>query len=224
MARPFSSATGQRQPRVARPAGVPSPSPRKTSLSSERLHEAYSLLLGKLSLQVLHRISCERGLNDEQIAKYGYKSMPSGPGRAKIAAELARLWAMTLPKCRASPLSTASRAFAAQWHSHPRPQHEWRNHCYYDSCRRRLGPLRSTRPFVTKCGGTGPGAARRHVPITIPAPATKVRLTEGHLKADVINALDPTTPTVSCPGVSMYQKGVDAAKELGRDDRYGVRH
>lgn len=214
----FQRRGAQRQPRVARPAAASAPS-RKTSLSSERLHEAYSLLLGKLSLEVLHRISLhKRGLNDEQIAKFGYKSMPSRPARSKIAAGLASALGDDFaevpgfaivdgkPKlCGASgtaiPVRNANGEIVAVM-----------IRADGDSAPKYTVLSSSSEKY----GGTSPGAPA-HVPITVRAPATKVRLTEGHLKADVINALDPTTPTISCPGVSMYQKGIDAAKELGAE-------
>src|SRR5262249_7164153 len=62
-------------------------------------------------------------------------------------------------------------------------------------------------------GGPGSGA-RVHVPAGTPEKTELVRLTEGELKAEVIQALTGI-PTVAIPGVGSWRKALDVLREQG---------
>jgi hypothetical protein len=55
-----------------------------------------------------------------------------------------------------------------------------------------------------------------HVPLGVPVPSLVIRVTEGPLKADVIQALDPDRiPTIGVAGVSAWRAVVPLLKKLG---------
>jgi hypothetical protein len=65
----------------------------------------------------------------------------------------------------------------------------------------------------SKYDGPGPGAPV-HVPLGVEAPAERVRLTEGELKADVATVLSDT-PTISAPGVASWRACLPVLHRLG---------
>lgn len=68
--------------------------------------------------------------------------------------------------------------------------------------------------YISSAGHGGPGSgALAHVPIGTPQMAERVRLTEGGLKADIIQARTGL-PTVSIPGVGSWRPALALLKEL----------
>jgi hypothetical protein len=185
-------------------------------LSPERLHDAYAQLIEKLSLSALHGSDLvKRGLTKDEIDRRQYRSMPlSADTRAKIAAELAETLGDDFISVPGFGFKDGTPTlFGAGGMLIPIRNVRGqivaaliRSDCPNDD-------NKYTALSSKKYDGNSPGSPG-HVPLGVVGPFERVRIVEGHLKGDVITALDEV-PTISCGGVSNWRKGIDSAKELG---------
>jgi hypothetical protein len=207
-------AASKPKPGSATSASVSSPSSAASRLAPADSDCAYSLLISKLSLNTLHRLALrKRGLNDEQIALREYRSMPTPYERSKIAAELATELGEIFQRVPGfGYVDGKPRLFGASGLLIPIRNLAGQIVAMTVRADSPITDNKYTALSSLKKGGCSPGSPA-HVPIGVTAPVKRLRLTEGHLKADIISALD-STPTVSFDGVSMYRLGIALAKKL----------
>ena len=223
-------------PRDRRPP-VQAPRPTVERATVGVRHRAYATWLNMLALSDEDRAGLRRrGLTDAQIDDLGYRTMPV-EGRAAIArsivgmvgAEEARgipglvwrhrrgedpnrgWWHVRGAPGLLIPVRDIDGRIAALKVRQPRPKNPKNKYLYVTS---------SVRPsdegtYVDIAGA--PAASVAHVPIasrSTRASATRLIVTEGEIKADIITALSGAA-TVSVPGVDAWALGVDAATAWG---------
>jgi hypothetical protein len=187
-------------------------------LSPEQLDCAYHALIGKLKLSEPHRNALRsRGLADEQIDRREYRSMPSADTRKKIAAVLADELGDEFAAVPGFGFTDEYRLpFVFGTAGMLVPIRNGRGQIIGMLIRAdsKSASAKYTALSSNKLGGNSPGAPA-HVPLGVSGPVDAVRVVEGHLKADVVMALDKSIPTISCGGVTMYRRGIEQASELG---------
>ncbi|HKI33594.1 MAG TPA: DUF3854 domain-containing protein [Gemmataceae bacterium] len=195
------------------------PGPGAARADADLLHRAYSALLAGLQLSKAHREAFRgRGLNDEEIDRRGYRTLPIR-GRARLARDLRELQGDALlsvpgfilkPGDDAKPYLTIAGAAGLLV-----PVRDLAGRVVALLVRRddaKDGGGKYSYLSSAKHGGPGPGAPP-HVPLGIEAPAETVRLTEGALKGDVATALSGL-PTVGAAGL-VWRPALDVAAALG---------
>src|SRR5262249_44703894 len=159
----------------------------------------------------LNQFHCDalrnRGLSDPEIDRPQYRSLPVR-GRARIARELAERFGgevlLSVPGFVIKDKDGRKDPTIAGSAGLPSPGRHADGHVIALKTRRDDagdGP-RYSYLSSTKCGGPGPGSPI-HVPVCVQAPAERVRLTEGELKADMATVLS-RLPTISAPGVGAW--------------------
>ena len=170
------------------------------------------LILSEFDANSLHK----RGLTDEQIKFYGYRSLFL-PGRAKIAQKLYERFddkLFTVPGFivkekdgETYPAFTGAPGIVI-------PVRDNEGQIIALKVRRRhkdKGPKYSYMSSKGK-GGPGPGSPV-HIPKGVKGPIKMARLAEAELAADVCTALNDI-PTISASGVNNYKAAIPALKEL----------
>lgn len=179
-------------------------------------HAVYSDLLSLLSLDESHREALRRrGMSDAEIDRRQYRTYPEIPGRQlhKIAL-LSRHGQPTMktipgflkgdligPAGLLIPVRNASGQIIAISIRPDQPREGGGKYVWLSS-RRKKEP-----------NAPSPGAPI-HVPIGIVAPAERIRVTEGALKADVSSSVDCTIPTIGIAGVSAWKSISSILKAL----------
>jgi hypothetical protein len=177
-------------------------------------HDVYSRLLESLDLANRHRDGLrERGLDDDQIERRGYRSLEGFALRQAIGKLKSRFdegSLLQIPGFRRT-----------------------RGEVRFVDAEGLLIPVRDLdgkiialklRPdergdgpkyLWVSSGDAGPSpGSPPHVPLGTPRQAATVRLTEGELKADVASALSGL-PTIGVPGVASWQAGVPILRTMG---------
>jgi hypothetical protein len=182
------------------------------------LHKVYTAFLGQLTLGEAHReaLRCRR-LPEDAIDRGGYRTLPR-QGRARIARDLRERFGDEVLRV---PGFVVKEGESGRYLTVRGPAG------LLVPCRDQAGrivALKVRRDEVgagapryvyvssTGYGGPGPGAPV-HVPSGTPAAAELVRLTEGELKADIIQALTGV-PTVSVPGATNWRRASEVLKAL----------
>jgi hypothetical protein len=194
------------------------PGPQAKRADSDTLHAVYSALLGQLTLSKAHREALQgRGLSDEAINQACYRTLPR-QGRTRITRDLHDRFGDALPLV---PGFVVKDGASGRYLTLRGPVG------LLVPCRDRTGKIvvlkvrrddagqgpRYVYLSSTGHGGPGPGAPV-HCPVGTPAAAEQVRLTEGELKADVVQALTGL-PTLSVPGVASWKPALPVLQELG---------
>jgi hypothetical protein len=183
---------------------------------TDTLHEVYSALLARLALSKEHRDALRRrGLSDAAIDGGSYRSLPI-QGRARIVRDLRESFEDVLLRVP---------GFVVKEGEHG-PYPTLRGPAgLLVPCRNREGSIvalkvrREDAPggkrryvYVSSTGHGGPGPGSPvHVPLGCPEMTDLVRVTEGELKADIIQALTGT-PTFSVPGATNWLPILDVLK------------
>ena len=184
----------------------------------DELDTVYGKLLDRLSLEGQHRQQLlDRGLTDEAIERGRYRSLPAG-SRDKLADELVRGFGVAT--CLKVPGLYVKRQGDREYWSLagdvglaiPVRDVEGRT----VALKIRLDHWEQGDPkyrYVSSKGHDGPGpGAPCHAPQSTLS-STRVRLTEGELKADVAT-LKSGLPTISLAGVSAWRSVLDVLKRL----------
>jgi putative DNA primase/helicase len=181
---------------------------------ADTLHAAYSALLDGLTLSDDHRANLRaRGLSDEQIDARRYRSYPlDGRDRARWL-----ILAAIGPKANGVPgMGQRNRSLYG-----PEglliPCHDTQGRIVGISIRRDSADAGSRYVWLSskKHGGPSPGAPC-HVPVGIPQPSPRARVTEGALKGDIAYSLSGL-PTIGVAGVGNLKTLVDVLKQLGAE-------
>jgi hypothetical protein len=204
------------RPRVDPPA--PS-GPEAKRAEADTLHDVYSALLGNLKLSDSHLENLkERGLTDKAIVHNGYRTLPV-QGRPRIVRKLHEHFN---DKLLHVPGFVVKESRSGRYLTLRGPAG------LIVPCRDQAGrivALKVRRDDMAEggrryiyCssagyGGPGPGAPV-HFPLGMPEVTELVRLTEGELKADLIQA-QTDLPTVSIPGVGSWRPALAMLKALG---------
>jgi hypothetical protein len=197
----------------------PPPGPEAKRADADTLHEVYSALLARLALgkshgNALHR----RGLGDDAIDRGGYRTLPA-QGRPRIVRDLHERFGDKLLRV---PGFVVKEGQPGRYLTLRGPAG------LLVPCRDRAGRILALKArrddagqggpryvYVSSAGHGGPGpGAPVHVPLGTPEAPELVRLTEGELKADVVQARTGL-PTVSLPGVSNWRPALAVLKALG---------
>jgi hypothetical protein len=195
------------------------PGPDAMRADADTLHTVYSELLGRLTLSKVHREAMHcRGLTEEAIERNGYKTLPI-QGRPRIVRDFRERFG---DKLLSVPGIIIKEGPSGRYFTVRGPAG------LIVPCRDRAGRIVALKvrrdnagesgPRYFYCsstgyGGPGPGAPV-HVPVGTSETAELVRLTEGELKADIIQALTGL-PSISVPGVGTWQPSLAVLKELG---------
>lgn len=185
-------------------------------LEHEALNRVYGAFLDMLVLDDNHKTALrKRGLPDQQIVDFGYKSLPTFE-RKEIARKLVDLCGPEI--CIKTPgfyLSDGSWGFSGlPGLAIPVRNFEGLIVALKLRNENNSGSSRYTYFSSKKWkGGSGP-AAEVHVPLQKNGGASEVRLTEGELKSDVAAVLGGLL-TVSIPGVQSWRKAPSVLKSLG---------
>jgi hypothetical protein len=184
----------------------------------DTLHAVYTALLSCLVLSKAHREALRgRGLPDDGIDRAGYCTLP-GQGRTRFVHNLSerfgdkllRVPGFIVKEGRTGPYLTLRGPAGL-----------------LVPCRDRAGRINALKVrrddaseggryvYISSTGHGGPGpGAPVHCPAGMTQAAELVRLTEGELKADLIQALTGL-PTVSVPGVNSWRPALAVLQELG---------
>lgn len=201
--------TGDRQPERADP---------------DTLHKVYTVLLDNLTLRTNHRDNLhKRGLNDDEIAFRGYKSLFKNrsqiakkivnqfgpevcakvPGLFKKGNSKGEFWTVSGPNGIVIPVRDSRHRIIALKVRADEPVGG--NKYLYVTSRKRSDAV---------WDGPGPGTPV-HIALSGQGVTSDViRLTEGELKADVATALNCVL-TISIPGVSVWRPVLPVINELG---------
>ncbi|HKB40499.1 MAG TPA: DUF3854 domain-containing protein, partial [Gemmataceae bacterium] len=203
------------------PGGPPPPpsAPATKRADADTLHAVYSALLDCLALSDAHREALRRRrLTDEIIERNRYRTLPV-QGRTRIVRQLRERFGDRLLRV---PGFIVKEGKSGRYITIRGPAG------LLVPCRdlagnvvalkvRRDDPTEGGPRYVylssTGHGGPGPGSPA-HVPLGTQATAELARVTEGELKADVVQALT-ALPTLSAPGVSNWRICLDVLKALG---------
>ncbi|HEY7329310.1 MAG TPA: DUF3854 domain-containing protein [Gemmataceae bacterium] len=185
---------------------------------TDALHSVYDATLFRLVLNTAHRDALrKRGLSDPEIDRRLYRSLPI-QGRAKLARDLAERFGvetlLTVPGFvlkdkdgRKYPTIAGSAGLLI-------PVRDLTGRIVALKVRRDEAGDGPRYSYLSSSKYGGPSAKNAvHVPLGIQAPAGRVRLTEGELKADVAYLLSGL-PTISAPGVASWRTALDTAKAL----------
>jgi hypothetical protein len=198
---------------------APRTGPEPQRADADTLHAVYSALLARLTLGEAHREALRRrGLDDDAIQRAGYRTLP-GQGRPRIARDLRECFTDRLLRV---PGFVIKEGRLGRYLTLRGPAG------LLVPCRDRVGRIVALKVrrndvgedgpryvYVSSAGHGGPGpGAPVHVPAGTPQAAELVRLTEGELKADVVQARTGL-PTVSVPGVSNWRPALAVLKALG---------
>ncbi|MCI0462086.1 MAG: DUF3854 domain-containing protein [Gemmataceae bacterium] len=197
----------------------PRPGPEAKRADPDTLHAVYTALLGRLALSKAHRETLYgRGLSDEVIDRAGYRTLPI-QGRPQVVRDLSerfgdrllRVPGFVLKDGRFGPYLTLRgpagllvpcRDLAGQIVALKVRRDET------DAAGPRYVYLSSS-----GYGGPSPGTPV-HLPLGTLELAEVVRVTEGELKADIIQARTGV-PTLSIPGAGNWRGCLDTLKQLG---------
>lgn len=193
--------------------------PEAKRADADTLHEVYSALLERLTLNAAQREKLKsRGLPDDAIDRACYRTLP-GQGRPRIVRELCERFGDKLLRV---PGFVVKESQTGRYLTLRGPVG------LAVPCRDRTGRIVALKvrrddaaestPRYVYCSSTGQGGpgsgAPVHVPVGTPATAALVRLTEGELKADVVQ-VRTDLPTISVPGVTNWRPALPVLKELG---------
>jgi hypothetical protein len=209
--------TNSTQPRADIPRRAAGAEPKRAN--PDILHRVYSALLARLSLSDRHAQNLwKRGLTDKVINRNGYKTLGLH-GRARLVAELQRQFGAVLLTVPGFIVKEGVGKPYRSLAGNPGmliPVRDVQGRIVAIKIRRDddvgAGP-RYSYLSSAKYNGPSPGSPV-HVPLGVQAPAEKVRLTEGELKADVAFALSGL-PTISAPGVGNWRLCLAVLKDLG---------
>lgn len=189
----------------------------------DTLHRVYTALLDELTLCENHRENLhKRGLNDDEIAFRGYKSLNKNrsqtakklidkfgpevctkvPGLFKKANRKGEYWTISGPNGIIIPVRDSRHRIVALKVRADEPVGG--NKYLYVTSRRRNDAL---------WDGPGPGTPV-HIALAREVNSDVIRLTEGELKADIATALNCIL-TIAIPGVSVWRPALPVIKELG---------
>lgn len=176
----------------------------------DSIDEAYRALLAQLSLTQEHRASLERrGLDRTAITRGMYRTLPAGERHAigrRVSEHVSlegvpgffvhkNAWIVGGAPGLLVPLRDLEGRIVALKIRRDDPG-EGPRYLYFSSTRH-----------------GGPSAVHAlHVPVSVPAEAPVLRITEGELKADVATHLSGV-PTLSVPGVGSWRLALEAAKQ-----------
>jgi hypothetical protein len=197
----------------------PQPGPEAKRTDPDTLHSIYSALLKHLPLSATHREALQRrGLTEGKIEQACYRTFP-GQGRTRITRNLHECFGNKLLRV---PGFVVKEGRSGRYLTLRGPAG------LIVPCRERAGRIVALKvrrddvgegsPRYLYCssaghGGPGPGAPV-HFPAGTPEAAGLVRLTEGELKADVVQALTGL-PTLSIPGVATWRPALEVLKAMG---------
>jgi hypothetical protein len=199
--------------------GPPPPGPEAKRADADILHEVYSAVLARLTLAKSHREALHRrGLGDDVIDSGGYRTLP-GQGRPRIVRDLSERFGDKLLRV---PGFVVKEGRSGRYLTLRGPAglivpcRDWAGRIAALKVRRdEVGEDGPRYVYVSSAGHGGPGpSAPVHCPAGMPEAAKLVRLTEGELKADIIQARTGL-PTVSFPGVSSWRPALHVLKAMG---------
>jgi hypothetical protein len=185
----------------------------------DTLHGVYSALLECLTLSKGHREALRRrGLADEAIDRAGYRTL-SVQGRSRIVRGLRERFGDKLSRV---PGFVVKEGQSGRYLTLRGPAglivpcRDFAGRIVALKVRRdEAAEGRSRYVYVSSTGHGGPGPGSPvHCPLGFPQAAEMVRLTEGELKADVIQARTGL-PTLSVPGVGNWRGALAALKQMG---------
>jgi hypothetical protein len=194
------------------------PGPEAKRADSDTLHLVYSALLDRLTLTNAHREALHgRGLANDTIDRAGYRTLP-GQRRPHIARELHERFGDKLLRV---PGFVVKEGPSGRYLTLRGPAG------LIVPCRDRAGRIVALKVrrddvgaggprycYISSAGHGGPGSgAPVHVPAGTPQEAELVRVTEGELKADIIQARTGL-PTVSVPGAGSWRHSLAVLKSL----------
>jgi hypothetical protein len=184
----------------------------------DTLHAVYSALQDRLTLSDDHRNALHlRGLTDAAIDLARYRTLP-GPGRTRIVRNLHELFQEKLlhvpgfvaKEDKSGPFVTLCGPAGLLVPCRDRTGRTIALKVRLDEADRGRRYV-----YVSSVGHGGPGpGAPVHCPLGMPESAELGRVTEGELKADVIQNLTGL-PTLSIPGVSNWRPGLEVLISLG---------
>lgn len=176
------------------------------------LDRAYSSALSVFSLTDLHRRHLrERGLNDEVISANQYRSFQASLGPKAYQAAFPDLSAESAAKV---PGFYDLRLNAWPGILVPTFDHHGRIIGLQVRLDTPTGHNRYLWVTSNKRNGVSPGVPV-HCPLGTPAHAARVRITEGHFKAEAAFAFDAATPTLAVAGVSNWKPAFHVLDALG---------
>jgi hypothetical protein len=177
-------------------------------------HDVYSRLLGNLALSDRHRHDLHgRGLDDDQIERFGYRSLERFQLRqaiGKLKLEFDEESLLQIPGFRSRHVGI--QFVDAEGLLIPVRDHHGR----VVALKIRLDDQSVGPKYRWISGGDdGPSpGSPPHVPLGTPRQAEAVRLTEGELKADVCAALS-AVPTIGVSGVANWRPAVPILRDMG---------
>jgi hypothetical protein len=195
------------------------PGPEAKRADPDTLHLAYAALLDRLTLAKAHREALHgRGMADDTIERGSYRTLP-GQGRPRIVLDLQKRFGDKLLR---APGFVFKEGRSGRYLTLRGPAG------LIIPCRDRGGRIVALKVrrddvgedsprycYISSAGHGGPGSgAPIHIPVGTPKTAELVRVTEGELKADIIQALTGL-PTVSVPGVGSWRPALAVLKALG---------
>lgn len=194
------------------------------SSASPKPHEVYAFTLQNLPLTDEHRRQLNnRGLSDEEIAKFGYASLPTS--RAEVMSKLldkwpdglsgvAGFWCDDKGEWRLAgkngiliPIRDKEGKITAMKVRLDKPATPSQKYLLLSS-----NPKADRKTGTQKYPGGTAAKAAVHFPLGLPKKLKTLRITEGEIKADVASSI--TEYTVAIPGVAMWKLAVDVIKEL----------
>jgi hypothetical protein len=183
-----------------------------------KLHSVYSALLSELTLSDAHRENLhQRGLKDEAIQRYGYRSLLQ-QGRSAIVRKLCEQFndetLMSVPGFAIKQSNTGPYRAIVGKPGLLIPVRDEEGRIVALKIRRD-GRTKNKYTYLSSMqdGGPGPGAPI-HVPLGITSPLETVRLTEGELKADIATVLSEIA-TISIPGATNWKPALEVLQRLG---------
>jgi Domain of unknown function (DUF3854)/Domain of unknown function (DUF927) len=205
-------------PRPDAPRPPRSPSPGAKAADADAAHEIYSALLERLALSEAHRENLRRrGLTDDAIQRLGYRSIPARR-RSRIVKGLRERFGDRLLRV---PGFVAKEGQSGRYVTLNGPAG------LVVPCRDRAGRVVALKVrrddaeggpryvYVSSAGQGGPSpGSPAHVPLGTPEACELLRVTEGELKADVIQYLTGV-PTLSASGATVWRPCLDVLKALG---------
>jgi hypothetical protein len=169
-------------------------------------------MLSLLSLEAYHSQQLRaRGLNDREIARRGYRTLPLR-GRARIARQLIARFGEAV--CAQLPgLYIDDRYGSRYWNLAGAsglviPARDLQGRIVALKIRRDSDDIGSKYTTLTSARYNGPSpGSSAHVPLHDRIDYREIRITEGELKADIATALTETL-TIGVPGVAMWRKAL----------------
>ena len=203
----------------------PPPAPSEAPLATEpecadapTRHAVYSVLLDLLDLSPAHRDNLRhRGLPDADIAKRGYRTLPSRD-RARLARALAHRFGrdtcLRVPGLYLKLDGGRSWLSVAGWSGLVIPVRDVQHRVIACSIRLDEAASGGKYRFLSSKSHDGPGpGAPIHLPLD-DRPKDVIAVVEGALKADVVTALWDV-PAIGLPGVGAWRQMFPVLAELG---------